>query len=282
LPDDEFQAYLDAGVVPFGYTPPDTSPPGTPTVDDIPEDFYSDFQRYYQGIDSEERGSLAQELEGYIERNVDIGGILASAGAQDYEFGGGYGGSFEPEFYNPGIGFAGYRTPQATGINVRNPFGQYTLSEAESQRDPVAPVEMPTFSQTQFRSLNPVEQDALIRDAVSSAGINNPSIPEAMLNFGVLPGQVASAIGAPLADLPSGLQSITGDQFASRTIPGVTPSTFIPQVGEINSLSGVSTGLPSLGVQPLPTYNPISFAATPEQVAAATIGAMNAAEAEQS
>ena len=282
LPDENFQAYLDAGVVPFGYTPVVETEAPAPTVDDIPQNFYSDFQRYYQGLDSEERGSLAQELEGYIARNVDVGGILASAGAQDYEFGGGYGGSFTPEVYDPGLAFAGYRTPQATGVNVRNPFGQYTLSQAEAQREAVAPRDVATFTQDAFQRMAPGERESLIRDAVSDFGLDSTDLQTAALEFGVTPEMISSAVGLPQTALPQGLQSITPDQFATRTIPGVTPSTFIPQVGDITPLSGVSSGLPSLGVQPLPTYNPISFAATPEQVAAATIGAMNAAEAEQS
>jgi len=258
-PEETFQGYLDAGVVPFGYTPPDTSPTEIPEIGDI-------------------TGDLPDGISELISGLVDS----LNAKAEDYNFGGGYGGSFEPEVYDPGLDFAGYRTPGATGINVSNPFGQYTLSEAESEKSAVAPVDLPSFSRDQFARTDPAQRDSLIRDAVANAGLGSPSIADAMIKFGVTPDQLSSAIGLPVAGLPQGLQSITPDQFETRTIPGTTPATFIPQVGDITPLSGVSTGLPSLGVQPLPTYNPISFAATPEQVAAATIGAMNAAEAEQS
>lgn len=281
ISDVDFQSVLDAGATPFGYTQPVAEPPVvTPTVEDIPDDFYSGFQQYYQGLDSESRGSLASELEDYIAKNVDVGDILASANAQEYEFGGEYSGAFGTEVYNPGLPFYSYRTPEATGIDVSSPFGQYTLSKAESLKSAVAPKNVATFQQQAFGSLPALERESMIRDVVNTIGLEAPDLPELMTEFGVTPEELSLAAGLPLTALPQGLQGVT--DFATRTIPGTTPATFIPQVGDITPLSGVSSGLPSLGVQPLPTYTPISFDATPEQVAAATIGAMNAAEAGQS
>lgn len=281
ISDADFQSVLDAGATPFGYTPPVVEPPVvTPTVEDIPDDFYSGFQQYYQGLDSDSRGSLASELEDYIAQNVDVGDILASANTQEYDFGGEYSGAFEPETYLPGLPFYSYRTPEATGIDVSSPFGQYTLSKAESLKSAVAPKNVATFQQQAFGSLPALERESMIRDVVNTMGLEAPDLPELMTEFGVTPEELSLAAGLPLTALPQGIQGVT--DFATRTIPGTTPATFIPQVGDITPLSGVSSGLPSLGVQPLPTYTPISFGATPEQVAAATIGAMNAAEAEQS
>ena len=273
--DEEFQAVLDAGVTPFGYTQPVVEEPVVPTVEDIPSDFYKDFQTYYNTIDSEERGTLAQELENYITENLDVGSILASANAKDYEFGGEYAGAFAPEVYDPGLPFYSYRTPQSTGINVRNPFGSYTLSKAESDKSAIAPQDVATFEQEAFGRLSPVERDALINSVVSEFGLTSDEIPARMIQFGVTPEQISSATTLPLTGLPTGIQSVTSDQFATRTIPGTVAPTFVPQIRDITPLSGVS-GLPSLTAPTLPTYNPISFAATPLEVAQATIDAMNA------
>jgi len=141
---------------------------------------------------------------------------------------------------------------------------------------------MPTFERQSFLGLTPDEQDQIIFEAVERAGLYSPSLVEAANTFNIMPDQISRAIGIPVSGLPTGLQSIDSLDFEARTIPGITPSTFIPQVSDINTLSGVQSGLPSLTAQPLPSYTPIDFTATPEQVAAATIGAVNAAEAEQS
>lgn len=273
ITDQDFQLVLDAGATPFGYAQPVVEEPVVPTVGDIPADFYQGFQTYYNSLDPETRGSLSSELEDYVAGNLDVGSVLASANAQDYEFGGGYGGAFAPEVYDPGLPFFGYRTPESTGVNVRAPFGQYTLSQAEADRSAIAPRDVATFQQEAFGRFSPLERESAIRDVVSTIGLDASDLPERMMEFGVTPEELSSAVGLPLTSLPAGIQGVTG--FDTRTIPGTVAPTFVPQIRDITPLSGVS-GLPSLTAPTLPTYNPISFAATPLEVAQATIDAMNA------
>ena len=161
------------------------------------------------------------------------------------------------------------------GINVGSPFGEYTLSETESKKNKVLPSEVATFQQESFRGLPAFERDSMIREVVSTIGLDAADLPSKMLEFGVTPQEIASATGFSLAQLPQSIQGVA--DFPTRKIGGFTPATFVPPVKDIPD--GGLSGLPSLATTTLPSYTPINFTATPEEVAQSTITAMNAAKA---